>query len=432
MSNADGSSGNSATISKLEMMRKNLDDELKAVNHAVEQVSASSNEKSRLLFEKLLADITQKATSLQEALEQSINSNQTSNLQELKNLQESLNGQLSSLRSFADKLVHDEESRIVGTLEQSLEEMNQLNSDSSAKFKELINSLTIAVDTTTNSPIKYVESQNGLLKADLVNVLELEGDKLSKSMSQLQNEFRDKIGEQIEKVFMGVTMTKETLNGIIRDTLSRLEVNLSRLNSGIDDNFTKEIGVTQDLIHKYEGKMMEAILNSKTDYENAMNGVVNRNSDALEKSMTTLKSELEKTKNQLNADLQGLTKQQQQLLDNALKAFESQIDKSKAEVIESHGLLKDDLETLLNKNTESINEFMNIMKTNSTNNVAAMVDLIKERTSNIQEVSSMSIKSGKKEVESLLEQLKKDNSQRIDQASKKVNVEFDSLNTEGN
>ncbi|MHA2275090.1 MAG: hypothetical protein ACXAC2_04955, partial [Candidatus Kariarchaeaceae archaeon] len=279
-------------IDQLENAKKFLENEMKTLSKSINDQMNSTNNSSKEMFDELLKKLNDTINLLKSELDQSVRNSQTQSTEQLLGLRESLNGQISSLQGYANSLVEDEELRLVSALEASLASVEDLNKDHSKKMSGVIEKIASVTEETIKAPIDIVENNNVDLKDILVDALKMERETLTLSLEDLQQEFREEISTQIERVFMGVTITKETLNGIIQDTLSRLEENLRRLNEGIDENFTSEIGMAQDLIHNYEGRLLKTLEGTKSNYDQTMEKIVEKNAKKLVTALNDLKDQL--------------------------------------------------------------------------------------------------------------------------------------------
>ncbi|MFV2013853.1 MAG: hypothetical protein ACC656_00355 [Candidatus Heimdallarchaeota archaeon] len=414
-------------IEKLESTKRYLESEIKKLTKSINEKMSSGNNQGKELLDNLLDNLNTTINSLRSNLDHSLKESQSQSTEQLLGLKESLNGQINSLRGYANSLVEDEEFRLVSALEASLASVGDINKDHSSKMSGVIEKIASIAEDTIKGPIEIAEKNNSTLKETLEEVLKMERETLSKSLVSLQSDFRDEIGLQIERVFMGVTITKETLNGIIQDTLSRLEENLRRLNEGIDENFTSEIGKAQDLIHEYEGKLLETLEGTKSNYDEAKEKIIKKNASNLASALKKLKGELNIKKSDLLSEINNLNTEQQDLLELSLNELEEQIGKSKAQVIESHGILKDDLEKLLQENTESIKEIIDTMKVNHQDQTKLMKTTIETQVRQLTKDSNTMIKDGRKEMETLLEQVKRDSVTSIDEVGKEVSQQIEGV-----
>lgn len=430
MSETNNPETNQTLITQLEATKKHLETEIRILSKNINDGINIGNNQGKDLLNGLLGKVNETIETLKGSLDDSLVNSQKQTLEQLYGLKESLDGQLSSLRGYANQLVEDEEFRLVSALETSLTSIGDINKDHSNKLSEVIKKIGKLSETTSSSPIVVVEKNNLELKENLADILKMEKNMLVKALEDLQGEFREEISDQIERVFMGVTITKETLNGIIQDTLSRLEENLQRLNKGIDENFTNEIGLAQDLIHNYEGKLLETLETTKSNYDQEMVNIIDKNSKNLVKGLAKLTKELNQKQTKLEDDISGLNTEQQELLKISMKELDEHIVISKAQIIDSHGILKDELEKLLDENTESINEVIESMKLNNQSNFKNMQSTIKTDVSQLLTETDSIVKGGRKEIESLLDQIKNDSVQTIDQLGKDLGKEIGDLHRE--
>lgn len=414
-------------IEKLELTKKYLESEIKNLTKSINDQMSSGKNQGKKLLDGLLDNLNETINSLKSNLDRSLRESQTQNTEQLLSLKESLNGQINSLKGYADSLVEDEEVLLVSGLETSLANVGDINKQHSSKMSGMVEKIASITQASLKAPIDIAEKNNEALKETLNEALKMEREILSKSLESLQAEFRDEIGLQIERVFMGVTVTKETLNGIIQDTLSRLEENLRRLNEGIDENFTSEIGRAQDLIHEYEGKLLTTLEDTKSNYDEAMEKIIDRNASTQVNALNELKGQLTGKENDLLEEINGLDTEQQEVLKASMNEFEEQIGKSKAQIIESHGVLKDELEKLLQENTESIKEIIDTMKVNNKENTKSMQSTIDTQVRQLTKESNTMIKERKTEIQSLLDQIKNDSVTNIDRVGKEMGQQVEEV-----
>lgn len=400
--------------------QKKLEQEIKELGKSVDAQSQSVNNRGKTIFDENLMKISKSTEDFKNQLEESLNNYQSNNSEELHGLKESLDGQLDSLRGYANQLVEDEELKLVTALETSLTNVTDITKDKSVELNKIITQVTDIADKSTNSPMKIVKDANIKVKDELTVSLRLEHDILAKALIELKNEFRDNISSQIEKVFLGVTLTKESINGIIRDTLSRLEENLNRLNDGIDENFTNEIGVTQDLIHKYEGKLIEAIDQTQQNYNIHMEEILQKHSEKTLDALDELNGQLSSQKQTILEEINGLTESQEELVNHAISQLKGLIVQSKAEVIESHGVLKDDLDKLLRSNSDTIKQAMKNLQNSNQETIAQLVNSISKNSSDQISTLTENSKSTRKELEQSFDQFKKLASQSITQSQQQI------------
>ncbi|MHA2249523.1 MAG: hypothetical protein ACXAD7_04125 [Candidatus Kariarchaeaceae archaeon] len=413
-SNNDNPQAKLANIySIIESTQKQLEQEVKELNKTIDSQTQEVDNRGKSIFDSNYNKISTSIEDLKKMLEKLLNEHQSSNSEELLSLKESLDGQLDSLRGYANQLVEDEELKLVTTLETSLTNVNDITKDKSSDLNVLIAKISTLADESTSSPVKIVQDMNAKVKEEITEALSIEKSKLTESITNLQEEFRDKIGSQIEKVFMGVTVTKESVNGIIQDTLSRLEENLNRLNAGIDENFTNEIGVTQDIIHDYEGKLIETIGLTQENYNTHMAEIVEKYSQKTLSSLDELKTQLQNQKDKVNSEVSELTKSQNEIVNHAISQLEDQIIQSKAEVIESHGVLKDDLEKLLLSNSDTIKQSIESIQSTNQTVLSNLMDNILQVTNQQTSELSEEFKTTKKEFEQSFDQFRKAANQKL-------------------
>lgn len=414
-------------IEKLEITKKYLESETKNLTKSINDQMSSGNNQGKKLLDGLLDNLNKTINSLKSNLDRSLRESQTENTEQLLSLNESLNGQINSLKGYADSLVEDEEVLLVSALETSLANVGDVNKEHATKMSGMVEKIASITKSSIKAPVDIAEKNNEALKETLSEALKMEREILSKSLEALQTEFRDEIGLQIERVFMGVTVTKETLNGIIQDTLSRLEENLRRLNEGIDENFTSEIGRAQDLIHEYEGKLLTTLEETKSNYDEAMTKIIEINGTSHVTALNQLKDQLTSKETDLLVEIKELDTEQQEVLKASMNEFEEHLGKSKAQVIESHGVLKDELEKLLQENTESIKEIIDTMKVNNQENTKSMQNTIATEVRQLTKESNTMIKERKTEIQNLLDQIKDDSVTNIDRVGKEMSQQVEGV-----
>jgi hypothetical protein len=336
-----------------------------------------------------------------------------------------LDGQLDRLRGYANQLVEAEELRLVTVLETSLTNVTDITKVKSNELNEIIHKVVDIAENSSVSPIKIIQEVNQEANAELGDLLKIEKEKLASNIIKLQNEFRDDIANQIEKVFMGVTLTKESINGIIKDTLSRLEDNLNRLTEGIDENFSNEIGVAQDVIHNYEGKLMDTIEKTQKTYDKLMESILSNHSKKTLESIEKLGEQLNLHKEKIVAEISNLTKEQEELITHTINQLEEQIVDSKAAVIESHGVLKDDLEKLLTSNSDTVKQAIEKMHNNNEDSYNSLLKKLSTISSDQKNATTEDITDTRKELEQSIDQFRKNANQLINTAQQHLK-EFES------
>lgn len=405
--------------------QKKLENEIKSIGKSIDSQSRSANSRNKEIFDLNLKKLLSSVDNLKEQLEELLNQGQSFTSEELLGLRESLDGQLDSLRGYANQLVEDEELRLVTVLETSLTNVTDITKVKSNELNEIINKVVDIADASTKSPIKIITEVNADANAELSELLKIEKEKLASNIIALQTEFRDDIATQIEKVFMGVTLTKESINGIIKDTLSRLEDNLNRLTEGIDENFSNEIGAAQDIIHNYEGQLMNTIEKTQQTYDQLMESILSSHSKKTLESIDTLRKQLNHQKDNILAEISDLTKEQEELITHTINQLEEQIVNSKAEVIESHGVLKDDLEKLLTSNSDMVKQAIEKMQNNNQDSFNSLLKNLSTTSSDQKSTLTEDITNNRKELEQSLDQFRKDTNQQISLAQQHLK-EFES------
>ncbi|MDH5401371.1 MAG: hypothetical protein OEZ01_04385 [Candidatus Heimdallarchaeota archaeon] len=317
-----------------------------------------------------------------------LNHHQSFNFDKIQSLKESLDGQLNSFKGYAHQLAEDNELKLVGSLDATLSNIVDLTKENTRQLVQVVERVGDITKLTTDKPIEILRSHSKDVNEQLHQELRLQKDNIAFALTNLQGEFKSEINTQVEKVYMGITMTKEGINGVIKDTLSRLEENLNRLTQGIDANFATEVGVTQDLIHRYEGKMFEAITQIQEDYEVQLKSILDIHLKKSNESFDELKVTLDQERQKIISELQGLNAEQEMHLENSLKQLDSQIQASRANVIESNGSLKDDIDKLLSSNSETIGQFLADLKGGSENHVNKVQTNLDNAHSQLKEMSS--------------------------------------------
>jgi hypothetical protein len=297
----------------------------------------------------------------------------------LVELKDSINGQFEGFREYANKLVEEEEEKLVNDLATTMANVSDITGSHSAALDAVISQVNSVANDSTSKAIDLIKERDEIVKGELVESLTMNQEKLSSALTSLQSEFQESIGNQIEQVFMGVHVTKQEINEIIKDTLSRLESNLNRLTEGLDENFTKEVGKTQDLIHAYEGKVLETNKNIQLAYEEQMNAILDRHLKLTVDNVDMLFKGLNQNKDEILSQITNLSEDQQKLVSHALNQLEEQVKMSKSNIIEFNGYLKDSIQTtiddnktttetiikqLQNETAETFNQFLTQLKSN--------------------------------------------------------------------
>ncbi|MHA2169722.1 MAG: hypothetical protein ACXAB7_07490 [Candidatus Kariarchaeaceae archaeon] len=405
--------------------QKKLESEIKSLGKSIDSQSQSTNNRNKEIFDLNLKKLLSTIDNLKEQLDELLNQGQSFTSEELLGLRESLDGQLDSLRGYANQLVEDEELRLVTVLETSLTNVTDITKVKSNELNEIIHKVVDIAENSSVSPIKIIQEVNQEANAELGDLLKIEKEKLASNIIKLQNEFRDDIANQIEKVFMGVTLTKESINGIIKDTLSRLEDNLNRLTEGIDENFSNEIGVAQDVIHNYEGKLMDTIEKTQKTYDKLMESILSNHSKKTLESIEKLGEQLNLHKEKIVAEISNLTKEQEELITHTINQLEEQIVDSKAAVIESHGVLKDDLEKLLTSNSDTVKQAIEKMHNNNEDSYNSLLKKLSTISSDQKNATTEDITDTRKELEQSIDQFRKNANQLINTAQQHLK-EFES------
>jgi len=316
-------------------------------------------------------------------------------VEELKKLKENLESQLDKTRNFSNQVIEEQQKKLITSLEESLSTVSQVTSSRKEDLKELIGQVDKLATESSEKSIEIVKNRDQQITDQLTDELKLNKEKLSSEIVNLQDSFRDEMNEKIENVFMGVTMTKEGISGIISDTLSRLEENLNRLTEGIDENFTKQVGETQDLIHDYEGRLLEVVENTQQLYDEHMEEILEKHSQQTQQSLDNLNSELNSFKSDILSKLNNLSSDQEKMLTEATKKLQTTVQKSKSEITQSQTKLKDRIGELVSTNKESINQSIATLQTNRQKNKEQLDKEIAEKMDAAQKLYSQTVSDAK-------------------------------------
>lgn len=409
----------------VKIARNQLDNEIKNLDSTLKSNIDSFTTEEKRAIENLKDRIISLSDEFNINLNQRITKHEESNVQTLNRLREALENELGSFGEYANNLIGNEETKLVDVSESSLINIKDLTTSHFKTLKSLTEQFSKIADDSVKSPIKMVKEFDLEIKNQLSDSLKFQKDELQGKITNLQEEYREKIGSQIERVFLGVTMTKEGINEIIKDTLSRLEENLVRLTEGLDKNFTSEVGLTQDLIHEYEGKMLTAIGDMQENYDEQVNEILTKHMDLTTISLNKMQSKLNEEKNKILSQIKDLSTEQQELVKGSVIQLEEQVSESKSSVIDFMGNLKDELQKALNENKDSTANFLKeIQKQNSQIN-SELMSQIKDDNKRSKDELKSALELRKKEVDEQSKETKKLIAEQIN-FTKSVIQEFDS------
>lgn len=405
---------------KIKEIKSKLESELKDLRVVLTQEVDKLKERSKTSLDQGRKESDTQITGLRKEFQQLIKDFDNFTNDQFVDLKESLDGQLNSLRGFANQLVEDEELRLVNSLEASLSNVTDITNSQVNELKALVTSVSDVAEKSAVESIKLVKNREVSIHEELGSALKINGEELSSGIVNLQEQFRDEMNIKIEGVFMGIKTTKEGINEIIRDTLSRLEENLNRLTDGIDQNFSKEVGDAQDLIHTYEGKLLEVIAATQQKYDQEMDTILNTHTDKNKAALDVLQSELLKFKEQIISELQNLNAEQESLFANATKQLEEQIQQSRKAVIDSHGVLKDDLDQLLKTNSENVAEIMQKVRSKSNEIISNINTSVDESTGSQKDSIKSMVDTIRNDIDTESTTLKDHIKQRIQRSENEV------------
>ncbi len=401
-----------------------LENEINNLDELIKNRYSEFSEQEKLLLEKVRDQSYQLNESLEKSLKSLVSGHQEKNSAILNNLREVLENELGSFGEYGTSLIGEQEDKLVNISESSLTNVKDITNSHFENINELINSISKLAKDTVEVPISITKENDEKVKLNLTEALTFQKEELKGSITTLQEEYREKIGTQMEKVFMGVTMTKEAINGIIKDTLSRLEENLLRLTEGLDENFTSEVGVAQDLFHDYEGKMLNAITLMHENYEKQMSNILSEHSTVTKNSLNSLQSSLNKQKDQILSQISTLSDEQQKLVKGAVVQLEEEVAKSKSSVIEFMGSLKDQLQNALKENRDSTDNFIKEIQENNSKLIVSMNDDISATTKTTRDEMKSKLSEHKKLIETETKDAKSDIKEHISN-TQKILKEFD-------
>lgn len=417
-------SDNNSIINLVRDAKNKVDIEINQLDLDLKNRYNDFSEQEKLLLEKIKDQSVQITQSLESTLNNLVINHNEKNSSVLNNLREVLENELGSFGEYSTSLIGEEEDKLVNISESSLTNVKDITNSHFESLNDLIMKLNTVANDTVEKPITLTKTSNENVKTSLTEALTFQRDELTKSITTLQEEYREKIGTQMEKVFMGVTMTKEGINGIIKDTLSRLEENLLRLTEGLDENFTSEVGAAQDLFHSYEGKMLSAIELMNTNYESQMSSILEKHANETNKSLNNLQSALVEQKDKILSEIGTLSEQQKSLVQGAVVQLEEEVSKSKSSVIEFMGSLKDQLQNALRENRESTNNFILEITENNTKLVTNLNESIYASTKESREIMKSNLDEHKKLIETETKDARSDINEQVS-STKKVLKEFD-------
>lgn len=312
-------------------------------------------------------------------------------------LKDSINGQFEGFREYANKLVEEEEEKLVNDLATTMANVSDITGSHSESLDAVISQVTSVANEATSQAIELIKKRDEIVKEELAESLTINQDELSAALTSMQSEFQENLGTQIEQVFMGVHITKQEINEIIKDTLSRLESNLNRLTEGLDENFTKEVGKTQDLIHSYEGRVMETNLKIQTAYEEQMNAILDRHLKLTVDNVDDLFKGLNQNKDQILSQITSLSEDQQKLVSHSLNQLEDQVKLSKSNIIEFNGYLKDSIQTTIDENKSTTETIIKQLQNETAETFSQFLTQLKLNKSTMKSDTSKQLKDSQKE-----------------------------------
>ncbi len=328
-------------------------------------------------------------------------------------LKDSINGQFEGFREYANKLVEEEEEKLVNDLATTMANVSDITGSHSETLDAVISQVNTVANDSTSKAIDLIKKRDEVVKGELAEKLTMNQDKLSNSLINLQTEFQESLGTQIEQVFMGVHVTKQEINEIIKDTLSRLESNLNRLTEGLDENFTKEVGKTQDLIHSYEGKVMETNQNIQSAYEEQMNSILDRHHKATVDNVDMLFKDLNQNKDEILSQITNLSGDQQKLVHHALNQLEEQVKLSKSNIIEFNGYLKDSIQITIDDNKTTTETIIKQLQNETAETFSQFLTQLKSNRSTIKSDTAKQFKDNQKEANDQFSDYSKDSKTKI-------------------
>ena len=380
------SDSSSELDSELQKLEKSLDEQGKKQQSILKEMIDKTNE-------SVDVNTSQFETNIKLQLEDQ-KTNSDDSLIELK---DSINGQFEGFREYANKLVEEEEEKLVNDLATTMANVSDITGSHSESLDAVISQVTNVANEATSKAIELIKTRDEVVKGELAEKLTLNQDKLSSSLTNLQTEFQESLGTQIEQVFLGVHVTKQEINEIIKDTLSRLESNLNRLTEGLDENFTKEVGKTQDLIHSYEGRVMETNQKIQSAYEEQMNSLLDLHHKATVDNVDMLFKDLNQNKDQILSQITNLSEDQQKLVKHTLNQLEEQVKLSKSNIIEFNGYLKDSIQTTIDDNKTTTETIIKQLQNETAETFTQFLSQLKSNRSIIKSDTSKQLKDNQKE-----------------------------------
>ncbi len=398
---------------KINELKTNLDQGIKDLDKTMKSSTQDLSQKSKENVKNVNSLLTSKTDEFTNKMQESKLSAFNSIDQKLLELKESLTGELNSFREYVNKLVDSNENNLVTSVETALVNVSDITGANEKTIADIINKIGNIANKTTEEPIKIIKEHNNKTKDELTQSLEIDGDELVSSITKLQEEYQDAIGNQIENVFMGVKITKEEINEIIHDTLSRLEENLGRLTKGLDDNFTSEVGKTQDLLHEYEGRLLEAIKQIQENYKKQMNDILNKYSELTEKNIEDIKNALVSEKEKLLNEINSANEEFKGLISNSLEQLENQVEVSKKSIIENNGMLKDSLQNTLSANYSATDEIMKKMQKSQKEFMDQFTKQINQFSSELKKSYSTEMQNSQSEYDATINEYKNKISEKM-------------------
>ncbi|MCY3411690.1 MAG: hypothetical protein INQ03_08675 [Candidatus Heimdallarchaeota archaeon] len=376
----------------IEMARETknaIEQNLKSLEDLIKQNNDTYNSKEKQRLETLKIKITEISDDLEKGMLALVDTQKGTTYEALNGLREVLTNRMGGFGEYATEMIGQEETKLVNLNESSLMNVKDITNAHFESVNALILQIGEVAEDIVKKPIELRRETDASIKEELSQAMVFERDELKSSITTLQDEYREKLGNQMEKVFMGVTLTKEGINEIIKDTLSRLEENLQRLTKGLDANFTTEVGKTQDIFHEYEGKMLNAISAMHENYETQMNRILDKHAKLTSDSLNGLQGSLNTQKDAILKQIASLSEEQKNLVASAVTQLEEKVEESRSNVIDFMGNLRDQLQSALNENTSStqqlIKEFQdeNVTLTeNFSNKVTETAKVTKEKAKN--------------------------------------------------
>ncbi len=261
---------------------------------------------------------------------------------------------ITAFQSFATKLSDGQEKDLVDRVTEIRE---LIDTTISGHAERTTGIETQMVQTSSEFPEavrNHLQTLTTAMEQELRQILKIKEEVLTETLSNLQQEFRERVTSQIGQVFDGITRMKAQLQEIVEDTLNQLRENLMRINEGIDQYFLEEVNRTQDILVEYEGNMLDAIKQVAEAYEHEADRLIkvlreqsSQHTDEIYSSLTqdatSFKTSITKKKKKYDEEIR----------ETRLKAFQS-LDEVKETIITQQGLIRDDLTDKVRKLLEDI------------------------------------------------------------------------------